>query len=615
MRETKGAVHSVHPKGRLRFSGLTLDLDACLLRRESGEIVALTRSEFSLLRLLAQRPDWVFSREALLAALSNRRFTPFDRSVDVVVARLRRKIEIDPKAPSLIVTVPGEGYRFDGLTTAPVHARTEAADRAPAAFVSGDAGPLDEPQARSTGPAEAAGATRWSISPTRFAAVLAAVLSLAAAATYGWQAGHRHAPAAIEDKPATAPRLSIVVLPFHNLSRDPEQDSFADGITDDLTTDLSHLSGSFVISHGAAFTYKGRAVDPRQIGRELGVRYLLEGSVKRVDDRIAVNARLVATESGAQVWADRFDGERARSGELQVEFVSRLVNSLGDELVKAEASRTARERPNNPGAADLAMRGWALANLTDSKARFNEAINLFERALSLDSQNVEAMTGLALILMWRAYDGWSDDFEGDMARAEEIVSRALMIQPNSSLLHNAYANLLGNKRQWQAAIAENETAIAYDRNNAFAYAVAGLHKAYVGREDEGIADIETALRLSPRDGSVPNWQYFLCHINNLLGRWERAIEWCNKSIAGNPELTDPLLGLAAAYAGAGHDDEAKNTVARIEKARPGFTLQKIWPAEKFSDDPSFRTRYARVLEGLRKAGVPEGESKPKVNAE
>ena len=244
----------------------------------------------------------------------------------------------------------------------------------------------------------------------------------------------------------------------------------------------------------------------------------------------------------------------------------------------------------------------------NSKGRFNEAISLFERALSLDPQNVEAMTGLGSVLIWRAYDGWSNDWDGDMSRAEEIISRALTIQPDSSLLHTAYANLLGNKRQWQAAIAENETAIAYDRNNAFAYALAGLHKAYIGHGDEGIADIETALRLSPRDGSVPNWQYFLCHVNNLLGRWEKAIEWCNKSIAGNPELTDPLLGLAVAYAWAGHDEEAKDIVARIQKARPGFTVQRVWPAEKFSDDPSFKTQYARLLEGLRRAGLPEGGS-------
>ena len=158
------------------------------------------------------------------------------------------------------------------------------------------------------------------------------------------------------DKLAAAPRLSIVVLPFENLSGDKEQDYFADGITDDLTTDLSHLRDSFVIARGTAFTFKGKPIDAKQIGRELGVRYLLEGSVRRVGENITVNAQLISTETGAHVWADRFEGERSKLGELQVEVVSRLANSLGVELVKAEALRSMRERPNNPDAVDLAMR-------------------------------------------------------------------------------------------------------------------------------------------------------------------------------------------------------------------------------------------------------------------
>jgi adenylate cyclase len=143
----------------------------------------------------------------------------------------------------------------------------------------------------------------------------------------------------VDDKLANAPRLSIVVLPFENLSGDKEQDYFADGITDDLTTDLSHLPDSFVIARNTAFTYKGKPVDVKQIGRELGVRYLLEGSVRRLGDKVEINAQLISTETGAHVWADRFDGDRSKLGQLQVEFVSRLANSLGVELVKAEALR------------------------------------------------------------------------------------------------------------------------------------------------------------------------------------------------------------------------------------------------------------------------------------
>ena len=202
------------------------------------------------------------------------------------------------------------------------------------------------------------------------------------------------------------------------------------------------------------------------------------------------------------------------------------------------------------------------------------------------------MTGLAQVLIARGYNGWSDDFDGDMTRAQGIVYRPLMIQSDSSMLHNANADLLGYKAQWQAAIAEKERAITYDRNNALAYAVSGIEKAMVGRGDEGISDIETALRLSPRDPGIPNWQYFVCHIHNLLARWEKGIEWCTRSIAGNPELTDPLLGLAIANAWAGHDAEAKDAVARIQKALPGFTVQKYLQQTHFSDDPTFKVQYS-----------------------
>ena len=178
----------------------------------------------------------------------------------------------------------------------------------------------------------------WARRPALAAAL---ALVLLAAGGYAWRAGY--APgfmaASVDDKLASAPRLSIVVLPFENLSGDKEQDYFADGITDDLTTDLSHLQDSFVISRGTAFTYKGKPVDAKAIGKELGVRYLLEGSVRRIGEKVEVNAQLISTETGAHVWADRFEGERGKLGELQVDFVSRLANSLGVELVKAEALR------------------------------------------------------------------------------------------------------------------------------------------------------------------------------------------------------------------------------------------------------------------------------------
>jgi adenylate cyclase len=249
----------------------------------------------------------------------------------------------------------------------------------------------------------------------------ALVLALLAAGAFAWRAGY--APlfmaASIDDKLANAPRLSIVVLPFVNLSGDKEQDYFADAVSEDLTTDLSHLQDAFVISRGTAFTYKGKAVDAKTIGKELGVRYLLEGSVRRVDETITVNAQLISTETGAHVWADRFEGDRSKLGELQVEIVARLARSLDVQLVKAEALRSVRERPSNPDAVDLAMQGWAILNLGDTKANLNDAIALFERALSLDANNVQAMTGLTNALASRLIQFWSEDRAADIARGKD----------------------------------------------------------------------------------------------------------------------------------------------------------------------------------------------------
>ncbi|HEY1888330.1 MAG TPA: adenylate/guanylate cyclase domain-containing protein, partial [Roseiarcus sp.] len=439
-------------------------------------------------------------------------------------------------------------------------------------------------------------------------ALAALALVLLAAGAYGWRAGYapRFMAASVDDRLANAPRLSIVVVPFENLSGDKEQDYFADGITEDLTTDLSHVF-DFVIARNTAFTYKGKPVDAKQIGRELGVKYLLEGSVRRVGETITINAQLISTETGAHVWADRFEGERGKLGELQVEAVSRLANSLGAELVKAEALRAARERPKNPDAVDLTMRGWTVLNSNPGKAGLQDALSLFERALALDSQNVSAMLGLNDALTARLDDDFSDDRAGDTARAEEAIDRALTLEPNNSSAHLEKSLFYDATRQWGLAIAEAEKAIADDRNNAGAYASAGFDKVYLGHAEDGFAGVETALRLSPRDPALTWWQFDICHLHSHLAQWEQAIEWCNKSVASGNQTQWPFSDLAAAHAWLGHTKEAKEAAAQVLKYDPGFTIQG-W-IDHWSDDPTFNAQLQRIVEGARKAGIPEGEKK------
>jgi class 3 adenylate cyclase/TolB-like protein len=421
---------------------------------------------------------------------------------------------------------------------------------------------------------------------------LAAALALAllAAGAFAWRAGYtpRFMAASVDNKLANAPRLSIVVSPFENLSGDKEQDYFADGITDDLTTDLSHLSDSFVIARGTAFTYKSKSVDAKQIGKDLGVRYLLEGSVRRVGETITINAQLISTETGAHVWADRFDGERSRLGELQAEFVARLANSLEVELVKAEALRAARDRPNNPDAVDLEMRGAAASNQSFSPASVNEALGYFERALQLDPGLTGAKIGLAQALIDRFMWLGGGEEAVDIPRAEALVASALSAEPNNASAHFTKASLLGAKKQFSDQFAEIDAAIENDRNFASAYAERGHMLTWAGRAAETIAEEEIALRLSPRDPGRNMWEYGICHAYTHLAQWEKAIEWCQKSIATDAGTWFPYVDLVTASAWLGNDAEAKAAIAGLLKVYPGFTVQTFADiAARVTYNPTF----------------------------
>jgi adenylate cyclase len=446
----------------------------------------------------------------------------------------------------------------------------------------------------------------------RWPALVAALsFVLLAAGAFAWRSGYapRFMAASIDDKLDNPPRLSIVVLPFENLSGDKEQGYFADAITEDLTTDLSHLSGSFVIARNTAFTYKDKPVDVKEIGRELGVRYLLEGSVRRIGEKIEINGQLISTETGAHVWADRFDGERSKLGQLQVEVVARLANSLGVELVKAKALRAARERPSNPDAADLAMQGWARLNSGFNRANFDAAIGYFERALQVDPELTRAQLGLAWGLVDRVFSFRAGNESVDLPHADTLVTSAVSQEPNSPWAHFVKADLLTfGKKQFNDALSELDVAIDNDRNFARAYAYRGLIRIFIGQANDAIAELETALRLSPRDPLRNVWEFRICHAYAHMGEWDKAIDWCQKSVATDARFWIPYLDLAAAYGWLGRGAEAKAAVASLHKLMPGYTVQQ-WANSKWSDDPQFLREDAQLIEGLRKAGLPEGDRK------
>jgi adenylate cyclase len=353
-------------------------------------------------------------------------------------------------------------------------------------------------------------------------------------------------------QPAAAPRLSIVVLPFANLSNDPEQQYFADGITEDVTTDLSRVEAMFVISRNTAFTYRNKPVDTKQIGRELGVRYVLEGSVRRSGNQVRVNAQLIDAESDAHLWAERFDGNTSDLFALQDEITARIGNTLNIELTAAEAARPTE----NPDALDYILQGRAASFKPPSRENRAEAISRVERALALDPRSVEAQSRLASALAGRVLDYMSNSAAADIARAEELAGQALAASPRSPLAHFARGQVLRAQRRSEEAIPEYETVLAANRNWVGAFAALGQCKLYTRSIEETIPLEEQAIRLSPRDPNIGMMYFQIGRIHLLQTRTDEAITWLEKARSATPAFSGIRAWLSSAYALKGETERA-----------------------------------------------------------
>jgi adenylate cyclase len=323
------------------------------------------------------------------------------------------------------------------------------------------------------------------------AAAIAALVLLAAASGWYLFGGHM-------TRPAQAGHLSIVVLPFANLSGDPSQDYFADGVTENLTTELSRIKGSFVIARNTAFTYKGKSVDAKEIGKQLAVRYVLEGSVQREQNRVRVNAQLIDAESGAHLWAERFEEDVTDLFKLQDQVVTRLTSAVGQQLVVAEAEKAARSK--DPDAIDLTMRGRALMqsmSLLATKEQNDDAIALFEKALKLDPNESDALAGLALAYARSKLRRWNPETD-NTAKILELSNRAIELDPTNVTAYLAKAFYFGFAQDWNEVIRTANAGLAIDPNSAALFAARGTAEGLVGRYDERVADLETSRKLSPR---------------------------------------------------------------------------------------------------------------------
>ena len=405
------------------------------------------------------------------------------------------------------------------------------------------------------------------------------------------------------DKP-TPPRLSMVVLPFANIGGDPEQEHFVDGITESLTTDLSRIRRAVVIARNTAFAYKGKQLDVKTIGRELNVRYVLEGSVQRVGNRMRVNVQLIAAETGNHLWAERFDKPLVDLFDMQDEIVARLAGALNAQLVSAEARRA--EQAPNPDSMDLYFQGLAWFNKGLTPNNIAQARGFFDRAIIADPGNVDALIGSAAADAARGSNAFVADPLAALAAAEAKTTQVLSLAPDHALGHMMLGYVEMFTKRAAEGIAECEHALELDPNLAFAHAVIGLGKIFIGRAEETQAHIAKALRLSPRDTYAYTWMAFVGLAKLHLGGWEEAVAWHRRSIEANRNYPISFSNLAAALANLGRLDDARSAVKACLALNPAYSISRSRAARMAqSDDLTYRAQLEPILDGLRKAGVPE----------
>jgi TolB-like protein len=402
-------------------------------------------------------------------------------------------------------------------------------------------------------------------------------------------------------------RLSIVVLPFTNLSKDPHQDYFADSITDDLTTDLSRIIGSFVIARSTAFKYKDKPVDVRQIGRELGVRYVLEGSVRRSSSGVRINAQLIDAETGGHLWAERLQIDQRSLAETEDEIIGRLANALNLELVADADRHIRRERAADPDAHDLVMRGWAEFYKPRSVTTLREARAVFVRALELLPRSVKARIGLATVIAAAMLGGWSQSLADDQVQVERLLAEVFVRCTNHSMAYYAMAMLRRSQKRLIEGRIEAERAVALDPNNSAALYELGLAQTYLGKPEAAIPYIEKAIRLSPHDPLVSAMRYGLGRCHLFLGHLDRAIELFRGARADPPSHWNIHMWLAGALALNGDIDTARAVLAEARRLKPEIASQARWRVHKpWITIPQYWALREQTLNvGLSRAGFPD----------
>jgi TolB-like protein len=412
-------------------------------------------------------------------------------------------------------------------------------------------------------------------------------------------------PASSNDTPAPPlalpDRPSIAALAFHNLSGDPEQEYFADGVVEDIITALSRIRWLFVIARNSSFTYKGRAVDVKQIGRELGVRYVLEGSVRKAANRVRITGQLIDTTTGGHLWAERFEGTVDDIFELQDQIATSVVGAIAPQLERAEIERAQRKPTANLSAYDFYLRGMAKLHQGTREA-IDEALPLFDQAIRLDPEFASAYAMAAWCHFWRKVNGWMIDRAKETAEGARLARRAVELGRDDAVAltrsGHALAHLAGDI---DGGIALLDRALVLNPNLAAAWFLGGFLRVWHGESDSAVEHFERAMRLSPLDQEIYRMQAGMAMAHLFAGRFDAASSWADKAYRNLPSFLMVVSIIAASHALAGRTDEGRRAMKQLRELDPGLRISNLgdWlPIHRPQD-------LAIFSDGLRQAGLPE----------
>jgi TolB-like protein/Tfp pilus assembly protein PilF len=499
-----------------------------------GEVRALEPQVFDVLRHLVENAERLVSRDELIEAVWDGRIVS-DATIGARINAVRRALGDSGERQALIKTVPRRGFRF----VAPV----VQADQAP-------------------------------------------------------DAGSAASPPAEDQSTAHTDRPSVVVLPFENMSGDPEQEYFSDGITEDIITELSRYPEFVVIGRNSSFAYKGRPVDVKAVARELGVHFVLGGSVRRVGNRVRVTVQLVDAATGGRVWAERYDRDLDDIFAVQDEITRMIAGTLGPRLEATDMARVMRKDPRNMDAYDHVLRAKA-HHMRFDRAGHAEARREAQRAIDIDPEYSRAYSILAFCYFQERNSGYAEDSEKWLKLADEAAHKAVALDEGDAEAHLLLGTVSMFARRHDQAIVELRRAVELNPNLAQAHAQLGNALIFAGRTQEGLEALDTAMALDPHH--PPFFLLFLGRAHFSCERYEEALTPLVRAVAANPGFTPAHIALAACYAATDRLDEARAEIDAVVAAKPDYTLAFAREVLPFKEEKTLE----RFLECLGKAGVPE----------